>query len=62
MSTIYGKALQAFQTSPEFKQWADPGTLGRNPETQRALIQNRLIEAFESGWNARDADNSEGKP
>lgn len=51
--TIYGKALQAFQTSPEFRQWSDPDSLGTDPKVQRVLMQNRLIEAFETGWNKR---------
>jgi hypothetical protein len=57
--TTYGKALQKFQSSPEFKQWADPSTLGSDPKVRRVLIENRLIEAFESAWKARDADNGE---
>lgn len=57
MSTPYKNALDAFMDSDLWFDCREPGTLGHDPKVQRTLLQNRLVEAFERGWNAAQAEN-----
>jgi hypothetical protein len=51
MTTAYARELDAFKDSDLFSDCSSSGIL-KNREQQRYL-QNRLISAFEAGWNAR---------
>lgn len=51
MSTPYKTALDAFRSSEEWQSCTNPLTLGAAP-TERRFLENRLLRAFEKGWDA----------
>lgn len=51
--TAYGAALQAYKRSQEYRTSREAHSLGHSIQSDEYL-GNRLISAFEAGWNARD--------
>lgn len=58
MSTPYKNALDAFMDSDLWFDCRQPDTLGSDQKTRTKMLQNRLISAFEIGWNAAKADTT----
>jgi hypothetical protein len=52
MVTDYAREVDAFKDSDEWLVSANPRTLGA-PPTQQQYLENRLLQAFQAGWNAR---------
>ncbi len=55
MTTQYKRDCDAFRNSELFKSLSDPEGLGSTAEARRVYLTNRLMDAFEEGWSARDA-------
>jgi hypothetical protein len=51
MSTPYKNALEAFRDSDEWRSCTEPSTIGATSK-QRQYLENRLLRAFEKGWDA----------
>lgn len=51
MISPYAKAVQAFIYTDEWKTCTEPSTIGASL-TQRQYLENRLLRAFEKGWDA----------
>lgn len=51
MAADYVAAWKAFKTSEQFQKWTDTTTLGRIGREQREYLENRILAAFEHGWN-----------
>lgn len=52
MATDYANEVDGFRDSDEWLVSSDPTTLGAGAH-QRQYLENRLLRAFQAGWNAR---------
>jgi hypothetical protein len=62
MEPDYVAAWRRFKESEQFKRWTDRSTIGPPGESQ--YLENRILAAFEMGWNVAVAEMSkaaEGK-
>lgn len=50
----YAKDVDTWKESPDWTEFTMPETL-HAPARMRQYLENRLLRAFEAGWNARDA-------
>ena len=57
--TPYARAMKKYRESPEFREASDITTLlpGANPK----YLENRLMLAFQFGWNTRALHERENK-
>jgi hypothetical protein len=57
----YVAAWKAFKESEQFRYWTRAETLGGNLARRDEFLANRIIAAFEYGWNAALASQGNQK-